>query len=60
MSRSFLKYFKPFIKSFLNIDSKNDNINKIVIKTITIISTISTVSHCAYALGSVENKFIKT
>ena len=58
MSRTFLKYFKPFIKSFINIDSKNDNINKIVIKTITIISTISTISHCAYALGSVENKFI--
>jgi hypothetical protein len=59
MSRTFLKYFKPFIKSFINIDSNNDNINKFVIKTITIISTISTVSHCAYALGSVENKYIK-
>lgn len=59
MSRSFLKYFKPFIKSFININSNNDNINKIVIKTIGTVSIISTVSHCVYALGSVENKLIK-
>lgn len=45
MSRTFLKYFKPFIKSFINIDSKNDNINKFVIKTIGTITIISTVSH---------------
>lgn len=59
MSQSFIKYFKPFIKSFLNIDSNNDYINKIVIKMISTISVVSSISHCIYALGSVENKIIR-
>jgi hypothetical protein len=59
MSRTFLKYFKPFIKSFMNINSNNDNINIFIIKTIGTVTIISTVSHCAYVIGSVENKYIK-
>lgn len=59
MSQTFFKYFKPFIKSFININSNNDNINIFLIKTIGTVTIISTVNHYAYVLGSVENKLIK-
>lgn len=43
----------------MNINSNNDNINIFIIKTIGTVTIISTVSHCAYVIGSVKNKYIK-
>lgn len=59
MSRSFLNFFKPFFKSYNSLESNNHEINRIIGLSSIGIGTAILLGHCAYALGTVENKIIK-
>ena len=59
MSRSFLKFLKPFFKLYNSLESNNPEINKIIGLSTIGIGTSLLLGHCTYALGTVENKIIK-
>lgn len=61
MSRSFAKFIKPFFKSYkYNLpESSNYEIDKRIGLTTIVFGTAILLGHCAYALGTVENKIIK-
>ena len=59
MSRSFLKFFKPFFKSFNSLESNNSEINRIIGLSTIGFATAVLLGHCSYALGTVENKIIQ-
>ena len=59
MSRTFIKFLKPLLTSINSFYSNNDKLNKFFSLTVGTITIISTICHCAYALGSVKNKIIK-
>ena len=59
MSRFFVKFFTPLLKSFNSLESNNSEINRIVGLYTIGFSTAVLLGHCSYALGTVENKIIQ-
>ena len=59
MSRSFVRFLKPFFKSNNLSELSNPEIDKMIGLTAICFGTTAFFGHSLYALGTVENKIIK-